>query len=384
MLTAAPKIATKRSPITVEQIHDVASFRALRLEWEELLSASDSACVFLTWEWLFTWWKNLAEDRRLRIVAIRDGVELVALAPLALRPRDIPHARPFTFVEFLGSGFVGSDYLDVIAKKDLRKEAREALVLQLAGERLPMKWTNVRKGRSNALSILARLGEEGWTGSETTTSVCPFIPLGGMTWDSYLASLSGQHRYNFHRKWRRLNLDYNVRFEQARTEQQCREAIDVLIAQHTARWSARGGSDAFHTKELVAFHQEWTQVALKRGWLRLYMLRLNEKPAACLYGFLYWGTFYFYQSSFDAAYTESSVGMIAMGLAIRSAIEEGAYEFDLLHGDEPYKSHWSRHSRDLARLESYPPGALGGLWRTSLKIGRASRSLVRRVAGSWI
>jgi CelD/BcsL family acetyltransferase involved in cellulose biosynthesis len=129
---------------------------------------------------------------------------------------------------------------------------------------------------------------------------------------------------------------------------------------------------------LVAFHREWTQVALKRGWLRLYLLRLNGKPAASLYGLMYGGTFYFYQSSFDAAYTQSSVGLITMGLAIQSAIEEGAQEYDLLHGSEAYKSHWSHHSRELARLESFPPGGMGRFCHISIELVRAVRRIASR------
>jgi hypothetical protein len=74
---------------------------------------------------------------------------------------------------------------------------------------------------------------------------------------------------------------------------------------------------------LTAFHREFSQIALKRGWLRLYLLRLDGKPASFLYGFHYGRKFYFYQSSFDAAYAKHSPGLIMMGLAIRSAIEEG-------------------------------------------------------------
>jgi len=68
-----------------------------------------------------------------------------------------------------------------------------------------------------------------------------------------------------------------------------------------------------------------------------------------------------------------------MGLAIRSAIEEGAIEYDLLHGDEPYKSHWSRLSREIGGLESYPPGRLSALYRSSIELERASRRFAKRV-----
>jgi CelD/BcsL family acetyltransferase involved in cellulose biosynthesis len=148
---------------------------------------------------------------------------------------------------------------------------------------------------------------------------------------------------------------------------------------HNARWRDRGGSDAFDTPGLVAFHREFSRIALERGWLRLYVLRLDRKSAACLYGFLYGGTFYFYQSGFDSAYRKESVGLVSMGLSIKSAIEEGAEEYDLLHGNEEYKSHWSRESRELSRLELYPPGGMGSICRRSAQLERAARRMARRV-----
>jgi len=376
---ARPSVGNAHAPLTVERVSDVAAFRTFEQEWDELLEASDSRCVFLTWAWLFTWWKHLAEDRLLHILIVRRGKKLIALAPFCLRPRNLARARPLPVLEFLGSGFAGSDYLDVIVRRGSRAEACEALSSHLAESRLAIKWTNLKLGENAAADVLAGLREEGWTAAEIRTNTCPFIPLSGATWESYLASLSADHRYNFNRKLRRLNQNYAVRFEQADTRERCRETTDLLIAQHNTRWQARGGSDAFHTASLVAFHREWTQLALERGWLRLYVLRLNEQPAACLYGLLYREIFYFYQSSFDAAYTQSSVGLISMGLAIRRAIDEGAEEYDLLHGSEAYKSHWSRDSRDLVRQEAFPPGALGAFSRRWVELGRASRALARRM-----
>jgi CelD/BcsL family acetyltransferase involved in cellulose biosynthesis len=379
MLTAVARAVAVPSLLTVEQVGEADAFLELRQEWGELLEASEPACVFLTWEWLYTWWKHLAGNRSLTILTVRRGSELAAIAPFCRQPGRFSSARPFSILEFLGSGFAGSDYLDVIVRRGEDAEACQALTSWLAARGRALKLTNLKQGENVVTGVLAGLREKGWAVAEIKTNICPFIPLARTTWDGYLASLGAEHRYNFNRKWRRLNRDYEVRFEQARTPEACREAIDLLIAQHNARWSARGGSDAFHTAALIAFHREFIQVALTSGWLRLYVLRLNEKPAACLYGLLYRGTFYFYQSSFDEAYLQASVGLIAMGLAIRSAIGEGAEEFDLLHGDETYKSHWSRHSRDLARLESFPPGGFGEFCRLSVELGRASRALARRM-----
>ena len=365
--------------ISVERIADVPGFEALRDEWGELLESSDADCLFLTWEWLSTWWKHLAGDRRLAILALRHGGKLVALAPFCLRPPSLSRRRPLTVLEFLGNGCVGSDYLDLIVRRGYESEARRAFVSALANERLVLDWTQLRRGSCAAAGVAADLGARSWSVSETVTNTCPFIPLAGMSWESYLATLGAEHRYNFHRKFKRLNRDHSVQFEQVHTGEQCRESIDLVMELHNMRWRGRGGSDAFDTPGLVAFHREFSQIALQRGWLRLYVLRLDGKPAACLYGFFYGGTFYFYQSGFDPAYHKESVGLVSMGLSIESAIEEGAEEYDLLHGNEEYKSHWSRQSRDLGRLELYPPGGMGSVCRRSAELERAARRFARRV-----
>jgi CelD/BcsL family acetyltransferase involved in cellulose biosynthesis len=367
------------SSFTVETISHDASFADLRREWDGLLQSSSSDCLFLTWEWLSIWWKHLAADRQLFILGVRCVGELVALAPFSIRPPSLSCRRPFSVLEFLGNGNVGSDYLDFIVHKDCEAEALQALASHLADERFVFDWRQLKRNGCLAAGVASRLKAKGWSVSETRTNTCPFIPLAGTSWESYLATLGAEHRYNFHRKWKRLNREYAVQFEQVRTGEQCRESIDLVMKLHTMRWSQRGGSDAFHTPGLAAFHREFSQVALERGWLRLYVLRLDGKPAAALYGFLYGRAFYFYQSGLDPAYGKHSVGLVTMGLAIKSAIEEGAEEYDLLHGDEDYKSHWSRDSRELCKLELYPPGSLGWIYRSSADLERRSRLIARRV-----
>jgi CelD/BcsL family acetyltransferase involved in cellulose biosynthesis len=364
--------------MTVERIVETSGFASLHVEWNQLLEASDSDNLFLTWEWLWTWWNTLAGDRRLYVLAVRSAGSLVALAPCCLRSPSLSNGRPLPTLEVLGTGSVGSDYLDIIIRRGFVEESARAIASHLAQERLMLRWTQLKRG-SRAAVVASALGAEGWHVADTETNICPFIQLKGSSWETYLASLGAEHRYNYHRKLKRLEREFGVELDQARTPAQCRQSVDLVIKLHNMRWHDRGGSDAFHTSALVEFHRNFSQVALDLGWLRLYVLRLDGKPAACLYGFLHRRVFYFYQSGFDAAYTKHSVGLVTLGLAIKSAFEEGAEEFDLLHGNEPYKSHWSNDSRELSRLEVYPPRSLGWLCRTSVDMGRASRNIARRV-----
>lgn len=364
----------------VERITDEADFEKIKEEWNALLEASPANCFFLTWEWLFTWWRYLSGGRRLFILAVRSGGELIGLAPLVLKPARLRLLRPFRTLEFLGSGTIGSDYLDFILRRGKEREAVEALAEYLAHRKLMLELRQLRRESASALRLAQALREQGgWGLFEAATDLCPYINLSGHTWPSYLGTLGSSHRYNFQRRLKQLNKEFEVRFEQALSEEQRREALALLVELHHKRWQERGSSQAFSTADLLSFHQELGRLALERGWLRLFVLRLDGKPAASLYGFRYHRSFYFFQSGFDPRYGRHSVGLVTMGLAIQKALEEGAAEYDLLHGDEPYKFLWTRDVRDIGRLELYPPSAAGLLHRQISGLGRIAKKVARTV-----
>lgn len=361
----------------IETIEDAAGFEKLRDEWDTLLETSASNCFFLTWEWLYPWWKHLSGDRTLRIVTLRSGGELVAIAPLASRPRRLARLVPFRSLEFIGADRVCSDYLDLIIKRGREPEALDALAGYLSREKLMIEMANVRR-KSLATQLSAELERHGWSRSEETIAVCPFTSLAGHSWQSYLASLGPEHRYNFRRRLKNITKMAHMRFEEARSPAQAQHMLEELVALHNMRWRDRGGSDAFDSPDLIAFHEEVTQLALDRGWLKLYLLTLDGRPAAALYGFHYHATFYFMQAGFDPRFRKHSVGLLTMGLAIRTAIDEGMDECDMLRGDEAYKFHWARERRELGRLELYPPRLSALLYKRVQSMGRAGKTAVLR------
>lgn len=359
----------------LEIIDSLASFEGLRKEWNALLASSGVDTFFLTWEWLHAWWLHLAGKRRLKILALRDR-ELLAIAPLALGPLRLGYLAPFRSLEFLGAGIAGSDYLDLMVRRGSEERALEALSGYLARQNRMVELSQLRADSSMAALLAQRVQQSGWRISQTTTNVCPQINLRGHSWDSYLASLGADHRYNFRRRLKNLRKAFEVQFESVVSEEQRRGALDALVALHRKRWSERGGgSEAFQTPGFVAFHDEVSRLALERGWLRLYTLKLDGQPAASLYGFRYGATFSFYQSGFDPGYARHSVGLIMMGLAIQSALLEGVETFDLLHGAENYKQHWANQACDLIRLELYPPRLRGLVYKQALSLGRSARRL---------
>src|ERR1700756_5274028 len=99
--------------LNIERITALADFEAIGCEWNELLQRSRSNCVFLTHEWLTAWWRHLAEGRKLEIVTARENGRLVGILPVALQAPQYSRMMP-RMLEFLGTGVVGSDYLEAI------------------------------------------------------------------------------------------------------------------------------------------------------------------------------------------------------------------------------------------------------------------------------
>src|SRR4029078_8291613 len=80
-------------------------FLSLRTSWNCLLSKSKSDTIFLTWEWISSWWGAYAKDAQLWIVLVYDDAEaLVGIVPFCLRSRKWLPFRRLKVLQFLGDG----------------------------------------------------------------------------------------------------------------------------------------------------------------------------------------------------------------------------------------------------------------------------------------
>jgi len=356
-------------------VETVDGLAGLRAEWDELLSSSSADSPFLTWDWLHAWAIHLRGARRLQLLTVRAAGELIAIAPLATAPTRLPWLPR---LEFVGTGNAGSDYLDLIVRRGSDGEALEAVAGALKAQTLAVRLDHLPSG-SQATALGERLAGAGWTPLRARSGVCPVALLSGHSWDSYLGTLGPAHRANVRRRLRALEKNFRVRFDRVDDESQRAEVLDWLMRVHNERWDARGGSTAFPDAACRAFHHDATKRALGSGRLRLHMLYLNDSPAAATYCLAHNRRVYFYQGAFDERHRQHAVGLAAMALTIRAAIVEGAREFDLLYGVEPYKWLWARDARLLTRIDLFPAHLNGRLSQRTVEAERALRALARRI-----
>lgn len=89
--------------LSIEEITDFQSLLSLEKEWNEVLHHSDSNSVFLTFEWVTTWWKHFGQDKELFIQLVQDGGKIIGIVPCMIRRvwRKTSHLKK---IEFIGTG----------------------------------------------------------------------------------------------------------------------------------------------------------------------------------------------------------------------------------------------------------------------------------------
>jgi peptidoglycan/xylan/chitin deacetylase (PgdA/CDA1 family)/CelD/BcsL family acetyltransferase involved in cellulose biosynthesis len=295
---------------------DLCGIDDLAGEWTALAAAAGNP--FATWEWASCWWRHHGGDRRPLVAAGRSGDgRLVALLPLYLWA-----TRPLRVLRFIGHG-AGDQLGPVHAPGD--REAAAALAGQalsrlgwdvFVGEQLPARalWSDLLGSR-----VIRREG-----------SPVLAAPAGG--WPGYLAGRSANFRQQLGRRERNLARRHRVELRLVTEAGQLPAAMDELFRLHRLRW---GDGSAFLPRE--AFHREFAAVALERGWLRLWLLELDGRPAAAWYGFRFGGVEHYYQSGRDPAFDPLSAAFVLLAHTIRAAFDDGVGEYRFGRGQDPYK-----------------------------------------------
>jgi len=326
------------------------SFEAMGKEWNQLLETSAAKTLFLTWEWTFTWWQVYGSAYQLFLLKVQDKTgKCVGLAPFKIARRYTLGIIPHRQVEFIGYCRLNlPDYLDLIFAPDYQEQGMLAVWAYLMDHKhlwdtLYFSDIPTASGTHSGLSLLAK--EVGLVTEMTTGTPCPYLPLTG-SWQAYLKSLSPNARYNIQRKEKRLVKSYPLSFEEISAHAHIQEALEDLFHLHKTVWNAKGEKGSFDRHPLnKPFHRRLVDRLSELGWVMIYNLKIDGKPAALLYAYTYDNRVFLYQMGRELKWTEWGIGQVLMQFILQSLFKKGVSEFDFLRGTESYKYHWTKLER---------------------------------------
>jgi len=333
-------------PYRVERISTEGQLRALMEPWTALLAGLPRISIFLTWEWASTWWRHFGSGKELWVLAVRDASgRLAGIVPWMLTVGRLGPLR-VRRVTFLGSGRVCPDHLDIIARPGEREAVCAAFVGHLSAHQHQWDVLDLQ-GLAQDSPLKRCLAAAKGRRLARKPQVCPFAVLPS-DWGTFQTNNLGAKKRRFLRySRRRLEGDHpgQVTFQRVSEPGELGTVMDALGTLNRKRHHARGRVSCFDEDGFVAFHRDMAALALERGWLRLYQLKVADQIVAVQHCFHYHGVFYDYQKGFDPDWGKYSPGQVLQAHAVREAIAEGASEFDMLREGEAYKFTWTDQAR---------------------------------------
>ncbi|HYC03555.1 MAG TPA: GNAT family N-acetyltransferase [Azospirillaceae bacterium] len=302
--------------MTVRLVPGLVGLRALEEPWWDLWRRDPDATPFHSPAWLLPWAETFQPETALAVVACRDG-RLDALLPLfrfegrliALGAGITDHCGPL-----LDPGF---DRLD-------------ELLAVVGGEGMPIDLPDLRG------PLLEHPVPAGWAEERWSCEPWPVLPLP--------ATFSRSHRQNIRTSRNRAERLGPVTVERV-AGTAVLAALEELTALHGARWRTRGEEGVLADGAVAAFHALAAPALDRAGLLRLWRLRVGERPAALQYGISAKRRFHYYLGGFDPDLSHVSPGALLLAHGIAEATADGCAEFDFLRGAEPYKYCWGAVDR---------------------------------------
>ena len=342
-------------------VAELREFESLAGVWDSLLQkCRDDNAIYLTHEWLSTWWKHFGDGKKLNILLIEKERHVIGIVPLMRTEYRIGLIK-LDALETIG--VTNCNYVGLIPPEN-REEAISILLAymeELAGNKVILRLPMIPED-SQFLNMLRRKSgqfSKNLVFQEKVMTLAPYIVLPS-TWDKYYRSLSQKRRQILRRALENLEEAHNVGFQRY-TADSLEEGLSEFFDLHQRRWQAVNVRSMFSNPRVREFYRDISSQFLREKWLHFSCLTVDSEVVSAIYGCIYNKKFYALTSARDILYLEYSVGHLHYLYLIRDAIKKELQEFDFLRGLEPYKLYWAKSVRRYTRVIIIKKGFWPGL-----------------------
>ena len=323
--------------------------------WNQVLKKSESNNIFLTWEWISTWWRHFGEGRKPLILLLKKEGNIIGIAPLMYTRQRIKFLN-LGIIEFIGTGL--SDYGDFILTKE--KEECMNLIFDFL-EREPIKWDmmDLRHIPEDSITagLLHKLAEERSYKIIRKETSCMYIPL-SQTWEEYFGKLSSNRRYDLRRSLRRCNKNHSMYVKHIENIKDFEDSIDDFFNLYTKWLMERYKISSIFNIPLYKVKQfliDLAQILFKtqadgENLIDLSFLMIDQKPASSCYSFIYNKVFFAYMMPWDSLYSKYNIGNLHLMFLLEYSMKQGLKKFDFLRGNEPYKNRWNAFMKKNSKI----------------------------------
>jgi hypothetical protein len=168
------------------------------------------------------------------------------------------------------------------------------------------------------------------------------------SWEGYLNFLPGRERHETRRKLARLEGAARVGLQVIEDSKDVSAAMDSFMALFRSNTREKA---QFMTGTRESFFRSLAMGMAEAGLLKLFLLDLNNTPAAAALCFDHRSTVYLYNNGYDRRFSNLSVGLLSKVFSIRESIIRGRRRYNFLRGSETYKRRLGGCPLKLLRCE---------------------------------
>jgi CelD/BcsL family acetyltransferase involved in cellulose biosynthesis len=334
-------------PLEVNEITDFAQLKQLEPVWNQILIETGRPVLYLTYEWLTTWWKCHGDKgKQLYVLVVTDGHEVLGIAPF-MKIRRLLFGLPAATIEFISmmkhafSAFNCSGSLDVIVR-NRHEEVFKAVFDHLARQR--HKWRVLRlhpiARDSQTLDYVEKeIHRRGYHYDVRRVFANTYVTVES-DWESYMAQRSSHLRRNLRRAEQKLRQKGLVQYREYRSLDELENGFDDILAIERKSWKWKHGL-SINASAYREFFKAVAEECSKRGWLRLWIIAVGSHKIAYQYWVQYGGTVEGLKTSYDVEYEKYSPGFLVEWRVLEKLFREGVKKINMLAGDTEFKIKWA-------------------------------------------
>jgi CelD/BcsL family acetyltransferase involved in cellulose biosynthesis len=323
--------------VQVEVIDAVKELSDFTSEW--LAAAEQMRCItpFQLPYWQLCWWRHFGSGE-LHTLVLREGGSIAGILPAFLHPWN--GRRQVTLI---GSGI--SDYLDPPVLPQFGNAVTCALAshLETWADWEICDWQDL----SSSTPLAEMSSARGLRVSVASDVPCAVLSL-PVSLHEFWAARGKELRRNVIRYRKKAEAKFSVNFEVSCDSRP--DLLTILIALHEARWHSRGEAGMIAANRSGGFLREVTGELAKQGLLRWFVLRFDTRVTAIILALVYRGAVSFYLNGFDPEFARFSPGQILLAECLRHSLQQGWRKWDMLRGNENYKTEWGAELIPKSRL----------------------------------
>lgn len=330
---------SRSAGVRVREIGTLEGLESLRPSWNALLLQSPEPVVYLTYEWLSTWWRCFRTPRReLCVLAVTADDDLIGIAPM-VRTRARVLGVPYAKIEFLSmmryalSPTNVSASLDFIVKAGRHREVVRAVLHHLAAR---AGWNFLRlhplpSGSPSVTALEEEAASRGYRFRKRRAFVNSIIPLEG-TWEAYFAEHGKSLKRNIKSRERNLEKMGVLRYSEINKIGELENGFRSIMDIERRSWKFRMG---IHLDAPVYrhFYRELLEVASACGWLKLGILELGGRRIAYDLSLAYNRVIEGLKTSYDESLARFAPGNIVIYRELESLFQSGFKKKNILWGD---------------------------------------------------